>query len=60
MSKTAYLWEMIEGVKSNQPEVKASKLDEWLQSYGHFKVLHDFTLTLSLKMNDADAYFTLR
>ncbi len=31
------LWEMIEGIKSNQSEVKTSKSDKQLQSYGHLK-----------------------
>ncbi len=33
-----YLVEMIEGIKSCQPEVKASKSDKRLQSYGHLKI----------------------
>ena len=32
-----YLHEMIEGIKSYKPEVKASKLDKRLRSYGHSK-----------------------
>ena len=33
----AYLSKLIEGIKTNQPEVKASKSDNWLRSYGHLK-----------------------
>ena len=33
-----YLHEMIEGIKSNKPEVKASKLDKRLRSYGLSKL----------------------
>ncbi len=29
---------MIEEIKSSQPEVKASKSDKWLRSYGHLKI----------------------
>ena len=32
-----YLYKMIEGIKTYKPEVKASKLDKRLQSYGHSK-----------------------
>ncbi len=32
-----YLHETIEEIKSYKPEVKASKSDKWLQSYGHSK-----------------------
>ena len=38
VSATGYLWEMIEEIKSCQPEVKASTSDKWLQSYGHLKI----------------------
>ena len=33
---------MIEGIKTNQPKVKASKSDKLLQSYGHLKFCMDF------------------
>ncbi len=33
-----YLWEMIEDIKGCQPEVKASKSDKWLRSYGHLMI----------------------
>ncbi len=33
---------MIEGIKTNQPEVKASKSDKRLQSYGHLKFFLGF------------------
>ncbi len=33
-----YHVQMIEEIKSSQPEVKASKSDKWLRSYGHFKI----------------------
>ncbi len=34
---SCYLLEMIEDIRSCQPEVKASKLDNWLRSYGHLR-----------------------
>ncbi len=30
--------QVIEDIKSCYPEVKASKSDNWLQSYGHLKI----------------------
>ncbi len=55
---------MIEDIKTNQPEVKASKSDKQLQSYGHLKicmVFHGFYLGLELVQPPsrcrADAYF---
>ena len=38
----AYCSKMIKGIKTNQPEVKASKSDKRLRSYGHFKFLLGF------------------
>ncbi len=46
---------MIEDIKSSQPEVKASKSDEQLQSYGHLKInLHSFSQILGLYMDVFD------
>ena len=39
-----YLHEMIEGIKSYKPEVKASKSDKRLRSYGHSKFSYWFSL----------------
>ncbi len=37
VSTAGYLYKKIEEIKSCQPEVKASKLDEQLRSYGNLK-----------------------
>ncbi len=44
-----YYSKMIEVLKTNKPEVKASKSDQRLQSYGHLKfcmIFHGFYLHL--------------
>ncbi len=33
----SYLYKMIEGLKTHDPEVKDSKSDKWLRSYDHSK-----------------------
>ena len=38
VSAAGYLLEMIEDIKSCQPEVKASKSDKQLRSYTHLKI----------------------
>ncbi len=38
VSATGYLYIVIEEIKSCQPEVKASKSDKRLRSYGHLKI----------------------
>ena len=53
---------MIVGIKTDQSEAKASKLDKQLQSYGHLKfcvLFHGFYLSIQLVQPSsrcADAY----
>ena len=44
----AYSSNMIEGIKTNQPDVKASKSDKSVAKLWSFKVLHDFSYILFL------------
>ncbi len=46
-----YAYEMIEGIKTYKPEVKASKSDKRLRSYGHSKfctISYSFSLATEL------------
>ncbi len=50
VAAAGYLWEMIEEMKSYQPEVKASKSYQWLRSYGHLNICIGWALFGSIWM----------
>ncbi len=52
VSAAGYLWEIIEDIKSCQPEVKASKSDKRLRSYGHLQI----RIVSDPRWRGADAY----